>query len=77
MTLLPELTSKASVQRCNAAVPLATATAYFAPMYFAKAASNFSISGPCVRKSDFNTLITASISCSVIFCFPYGIGFIN
>jgi len=49
ITLLPSLTPKAKVQRCNAAVPFATATAYLLPVYSAKALSNAAMRGPCVR----------------------------
>jgi hypothetical protein len=46
ITLSPSFTPKAIVQRWSAAVPLATATAYFAPIYLAKLVSNSLIRGP-------------------------------
>ena len=55
---------------CKAAVALVTATAYLAPQYSATHFSNFSIAGPCVKKSDFKTSTTASISFSSMLCFP-------
>ena len=48
---------------CKAAVALVTATAYLAPQYSATHFSNFSIAGPCVKKSDFKTSTTASANC--------------
>ena len=54
----------------KADVAFVTATAYLAPQYSATACSNFSIAGPCVKKSDFKTSITALISCSSIHCLP-------
>ena len=41
--------------KCKAAVPVAHATAYFAPTYFAKSFSKSTMLGPCVIKSDFKT----------------------
>ena len=49
ITLLPDLAPSAMAAKCKAAVPLATATAYFAPMYCAKWCSNWATAGPCVR----------------------------
>src|SRR5438045_2258221 len=66
-------TFSARVQRCKAAVPLATATAYFEPIYFAKLSSNSLTFGPCVRKSLLSVSVTAAISSADIYCFPYGI----
>ena len=58
---------------CSAAVSFEMATAYFAPTYSATARSNSATFGPVVRKSDFSTFTTSSISSSSIVCLPYGI----
>ena len=59
ITLSPSLTPKANAHKCKAAVPLATATEYFAPIYFENASSKFLICGPWVKKSDFKVCTTA------------------
>src|SRR3972149_9320961 len=61
----------------SAAVPLETATAYFAPQYLATADSNCSIKGPCVSQSLFKILTTFLISVLVTHCLPYRIYFIR
>lgn len=67
-TLSP-LFRSTSEAKCKAAVPFATATQYFAPVYLQSSASNSSIFGPVVRYGDFNTSITLFISSSSIVCF--------
>ena len=64
----PSLRSDASAARCRAAVPELQATACVAPVAAAKAASNFSTSGPVVRKSDFSAAATAAMSSSSTVC---------
>ena len=75
MTFEDLFTPNAMHEICKAAVPLATATAYLQPIYLAKATSNSATFGPEVKNGDLSVSITASISSSVIFCFPYGIIF--
>ena len=51
MTFVFSLTSSANADKCKAAVPLDTATAYLQPMYSEKAFSNSPIFGHWVKKS--------------------------
>ena len=66
ITLSPSFTFNAMADICRAAVPVARATAYLTPVYFAKACSNSSTLGPCVIKSDIRVSLTALKSSSVM-----------
>ena len=62
--------NKTNDAKCNAAVPFATATAYFASVNEQILSSNSLTFGPVVKYSDFKVSITAVISLASIFCFP-------
>ena len=68
----PGPTPAARQARCNAAVPLLTATAWRAPHDSAKASSKAPTAGPWVNQSPFSTRSTASQSSSSTHCRPYG-----
>ena len=48
--------------KCNAAVPVAHATANLEPTYLANFFSKLSILGPCVIKSSFKTFIQRALN---------------
>ncbi len=60
----PSPTPRASMDRCNAAVPLEQATACGAPTLSANARSKASTVGPVVRKSARSACATAATSSS-------------
>ncbi len=60
----PGPTPTAIQARCSAAVPLAQAMQYFAPVISHSRCSKASTTGPVVRKSDLSTEVTAAISSS-------------
>src|SRR5438105_14382126 len=66
ITSSPGPTPSATSERCNAAVPEATARACVAPTYSAKRRSSSAVRGPLVSQPDRSVSATASISSSPI-----------
>ena len=69
-TISPLLTPNAKQAMCKADVAEFTATAKSALTAFLTESSNKGVCGPCVKKSDFKTLMTESISFLSISCLP-------
>ena len=70
MTSSPDFMPIECIEQCKAAVPLLTATEYFAFVTLQIASSNSSILGPVVSQSDLRISTTLFISSSSIVCFP-------